>query len=184
MTNAAVDINSVSRVDSFKAGMVLEIERIMPRLRSVEALSGRFNLDQLQERSIKAPAAFPTVLKSPFEVRADRSVWMLANCACFFVAEGREGDRDQKAWAMAAGFTSILANNMFGMTQVSVPEKIEIDPLISLETRKNGVTIIAVTWRQTIKAFGEGLFGDDHVMLETLYLNGDEEPHYQREEGA
>jgi hypothetical protein len=179
-----IDISKTSRIDLLKVGIAAEIKRIMPKLRTVEPLAGRFNLDQLSERSIKAPAAFPTVLKSPAEIRANRSLWLQANCACFFVAEGGEDKRNQQCWAMAEGFISILSNNMFGLTQVSVPDKIDVDPLISVANRRNGVTIIAVTWTQTIKAIGDGLFNDEKVMLKALYLNDDEDPHHALEEAS
>lgn len=184
MNDTTIDISKTSRLDLLKQGMADQIKTIMPKLRTVEPLAGRFNLDQLQERSIKAPAAFPTILKSPAEIRANRGLWLQANCACFFVAEGREDRRNQQAWAMAEGFLTVLPNNMFAMTQVSVPEKIDVDPLISVQTRKSGVTIIAVTWTQTIKAIGDGLFNDEKVLLEKLYVNGEDDPHFEREGGV
>lgn len=182
--SSEINLEAQSRVDQLKQGMVGEIKRIMPKLRDVEALGGRFNLDHLKERSFKAPAAFPTVLKSDYNIRADRTLWMMANCACFFVTEGRQDARENACWAMAEGFAKILTNNTFGQPYVGAPESVSVDPLMSANVRAKGVAIIAITWKQTIKQIGSTLFDDDGVMLEALYLNGSDEPHYVLNEAA
>lgn len=178
------NIDTHSRLDLFKQGMAVSIKAMMPKLKDVVPLSGRFNLDELKNRSIKAPAAFPTVLKSSAIIRADRSIWIKANCAVFFVAEGREDKRDRHCSAMAVAFMSRLANNSFGMSKIGAPTNLEIDPLISAKTGRAGVTIIAVTWKQEIKDLGNGLFDDELVLLQTLYVNDEEDPHYEIAEGS
>ena len=178
-----IDITQKSRIDLFKAGMVAHIKQIMPGLRDVTAIGGRFNLDELSLRSIRAPAAFPTILKSPVKIRADGQIWLVANCAVFFVAEGHQEKRDEACWAMAEGFLSLLPNNTFSMNLVGAPSDANIDPLISAQTSRKGVTIIAVSWKQEIKHLGVSLFDDEQVLLKELYLNDDEEPNYILEEG-
>ena len=141
-------------------------------------------MDELKNRSIRAPAAFPTVLKSPAKIRADQQIWLDANCAVFFVAEGKQEKRDAHCWAMAEGFLSVLPGNRFSMMQIGAPAKLSLDPLISADTSRQGVTIIAVTWTQEIKRLGASMFDDELVILRQLYLNDDEIPHYVLEEGS
>jgi len=179
-----INTKDFNRVARFKENMASEITRIMPELRTVEVLPGRFNLDWLEQKSFRAPAAFPTVLKSRFQIKADRTLWLMAKCACFFVAEGREEKRDTAVWAMAEAFATILPNNMFGLTHISAPHDLEVDPLISAKVRSKGVSIVAVAWEQTLRTIGTGLFDDEGTLLRELYLNNDNEPNYVLEETA
>ncbi len=162
-----------SRIEAFKAGMEEAINRIMPDLKSVEVLPGRFNLDDLQDRSFRAPAAFPTVLKSNFKMSAGLQLTLVAKCACFFVAQGREDERNKNVWAMAEAFASILPGNRFGMFKIGSPTDIEVDPLISAKIKNKGVSVVAITWSQELHALGEGLFDDNKVVLSQFYVNGE-----------
>ena len=162
-----------SRIEDFKTAIVAKIIGAMPELKECKAIGGRFNMDVLLTKSVKTPAVQFSVLKSPIDIRASTQISLKAKCAAYVVTSGKEAERDQEAWVIAEAIAVMLANERPWATKISLPEKIEIEPLISADFKKHGITLIAVTWTQSINKLGESLFDDEGVVLTSLYVNDD-----------
>ena len=163
-----------SRIETFKAAVVEAINLKLPELQECQVLGGRFNLDVILERSIKPPAVYFSVLKSPISIRPNGNVSLNAKCAAYVITEGREAERDSEAWTIAEAIAVLFGEQpRWNTVKVGLPEKCEIEPLISAKFKKRGVTLIALTWNQSITKLGDGLFDDDGTVFTTLYANGD-----------
>lgn len=163
-----------SRIETFKAAVIAAIKTKLPELKETEVLGGRFNLDALLERSIRPPAVYFSMLKSPIAIGASGKVSLDAKCAAYIITEGDEAKRDSSAWTIAETIAVMFGEQpRWNTVKVGLPEKCEIEPLISAKYRKRGVTLIAVTWNQSITRLGDSLFDDEGTVFTTLYVNDD-----------
>ena len=160
-----------SRIEDFKAAIVAKISTAMPELKECKTIGGRFNLDVLLKHSFKTPAVQFGVLKSPISIKASTQISLKSNCAAYVVTAGKENERDEQAWVIAEAIAVMLANDRPWAIKLGLPEKIEIEPMISADFKRQGITLIAVTWTQSINKLGESLFDDDGVVLTSLYVN-------------
>ncbi len=161
-----------SRVDTFKQAVVAVIKTALPQLKECVAIGGRFNLDKLLESSFRPPAVYVSVLKSPVDIKPSGQIAMVANCAAYVLTEGKELERDFAAWVIAEAIATLLAKEpQWKTVKVGMPDKAEIDPLISADYRRKGVTLIAVTWQQSINQLGASLFDDSGIVFDELYVN-------------
>ena len=160
------------RVEQFTGKVRDRLNEIMPDLAACEVIAGRFNLEQLEGRSFRAPAAFVGVLKSPVDLMPDGRVSLKANCAVFLVTEGREDKRDAAAWTMAEAVIAILGSTAhWGIAGIGLTEKVEVEPVVSATIARKGVTLIAVTWSNEIRRIGDNIFAEDGTLYGQLYVN-------------
>lgn len=161
-----------SRIETLKGALVSNIEAILPQLKECRAIGGRFNIDELEKRSIRAPAVLIGVLKSPVKQSADGSVDVDANIAAFCLTEGNEEKRDAACWVMAEAIAAMLSSTKhWGVGGFGQPTRIDIEPVISADTRSRGVTLVAVTFSNTVRNINAGVFTDQGHVPTELYVN-------------
>lgn len=162
------------RIEAFKTAVVGKFSALLPELKECRSLGGRFNLDTLSERSIKAPAVLVAVLKSPVSLEANGQVTLEANCAAFILTEGREDERDAKALVIAEAVLTLMGSgNHWGLAKVGMAEKVSLEPVMSAEIRSRGVSLVAVTWTTKLREIGTNIFDDAGNVVTALYVNGD-----------
>lgn len=162
-----------ARINQFRAAVVTTIKTAMPALRECETQFGRLNLEELQTSSIPAPAVRVALLKVRPLAQPSGKLDLQLSCAAFVAAEGR--DRDAAAWSMAEGMAVLLqSTQMWGLSKISIPSEIEIQPLLTIGALRRGVAIIAIEWSQSLREVGNDVFDDNKYLLTELYVNGDE----------
>jgi hypothetical protein len=161
-----------ARINEFRDAVTCEIKARMPQLASCEAQFGRFNLEELERNSIRAPAVRFSVLSSKIMSQADAQASAKLSCAAFAIAEGK--DRDAAAWAMAEALVLIAhPSAMFGLTKLGVPTELSIQPVWSLALKQRGVVVIAVEWTQELHQLGVNIFDAERHLLTELYINNE-----------
>ncbi len=164
----------ISRINVYRAAVIATVQAAMPDLKSCEAQFGRFNIDDLKERSFKTPSVRFGVLSSTIERSAD-NVDAKLMCAAFAVTEGKS--RDEAAWTIAEAIALILKpNQLFGINHMSAPESMKISPVVSGGLRSKGVAVIAVEWTQTLRNIGPDIFDTKGHLITELYVNDEPVP--------
>lgn len=160
------------RLFSYRAAIASTIKAAMPDLKTCDALSSRFDLGELTSRSIRTPAVFIVLLRSPLKRAANGSLDADANVAVFCVTQGPEERREAEAFAIAEA-VAILAGvkQLWGLTRVGPCEALDFEQVHSTALDKKGVACIAVTFRQRVSSVGDGLFVDDAKVPTELYVN-------------
>ncbi|MEC9247320.1 MAG: hypothetical protein VYB05_21380 [Pseudomonadota bacterium] len=165
--------NPSARINAFRAAVVAEVKTAMPALRQCEEQFGRFNLDDLETNVIPSPAVRIAVLKAAMNDQAGGEVEANLSCAAFIITDGRE--RDAEAWTIAEALVVLLHSaQMWGLTKLGAPEKVEIQPLVTVKLKQRGAAIMAVEWTQRLRNLGEGIFDDEQHLLTELYVNNEQ----------
>lgn len=163
----------MGRINQFREAVRAGIAAALPELRAVESQLGRFDLDRLLTSSLPVPSVQVGILKAPLDARADDSSSAMCAMAAFVLTGGRH--RDDEGWAVAEALAVLLRRNqMWGLTQVGVPEAIRIAPVVSADVRKRGTAIVAVEWTQALHAIGPSLAGQDGVWRLGLTILGED----------
>lgn len=161
-----------SRINEFRAAVVETIRKALPELRECESQFGRFNLDELETTSVKAPAVRVGLLQGKLKHVASGQAEGTMSCAAFVVTEGKE--RDEQAWTIAeAVAVSLHTSQLFGIVKLGAPQAVSIQPVISASVKTRGISIIAVEWTQELKQLGQNIFDKDGVVPSELYINGE-----------
>jgi len=159
-----------ARINAYRAAVVATIRASMPELRQAEEQFGRFDLSELERTMLPAPAVRVAIIKARARNQPPAAIEADLSCAAFVITDGR--DRDRHGWAIAEGIVTILhSGQLFGLTRLGAPSNVEIQPLVSLQLRQRGASIMAVEWRQELRQLGEGIFDDEKHLLKELYVN-------------
>lgn len=171
----------LARINEFRTAVASSFGAAMPELRQCEAQFGRFNLADLENNSIPAPAIRVAVLKARGADQASARISADLSCAAFIITAGR--DRDAQAWTLAEAVVKLLhSGQMFGLLNLTTPDKVEVQPLLAFPLKQRAVAIISVEWQQQLRHLGETIFNDEGQLLPELYLN--DEPVSVDAEGA
>jgi hypothetical protein len=163
-----------ARLTAFTDTVVGKINEALPKLRECRSIGGRFNLDDLQGRSVKAPAVLVGVLRSPVAVKADNRIEIASHCGAFCLTEGAEEKRVAQAWTIAEAVLAVVGSTPhWGIAHVGRAEKLMLEPVLSTKIERRGVTLVAVTWTTPVRHIGEGLFDDQGHVPTDLYVNGE-----------
>ncbi|MDG3575978.1 hypothetical protein P7F60_06255 [Rhizobium sp. YJ-22] len=161
------------RVETFRSAVVARIKTIAPALRSAETQFGRFDLDELERNVIRCPAVRVSVLKVTLKDLPAGSISAVLDCAAFVVTDG--SDRDDTAWTLAEAIaTQLHSGQLWGLTRLGAPEKPSIEPVVSGSLKQRGVAVMAVLWSQELRHLGDNIFDEAGVLLQELYVNGEE----------
>ncbi|AOT25319.1 hypothetical protein [Brucella pseudogrignonensis] len=161
-----------SRINEFRAAVVETIRKALPELRECESQFGRFNLDELETTSVKAPAVRVGLLQGKLKHTASGQAEGTMSCAAFVVTDGK--DRDDMAWVIAeAVAVSLHTSQMFGLFKLGTPQAVSIQPVISAAIKSRGVSIIAVEWTQELQQLGQNIFDQNGIVPSELYINGE-----------
>lgn len=161
-----------SRINEFRAAVVETIRKALPELRECETQFGRFNLDELETTSVRAPAVRVGILQGKLKPAASGQAEGKLSCAAFVVTDGK--DRDDMAWTIAeAVAVSLHTSQMFGLFKLGTPQGVSIQPVISAAIKSRGVSIIAVEWTQELQQLGQNIFDQHGVVPAELYIDGE-----------
>lgn len=167
--------NPAARINAFRAAVVTAVKTAMPALRQCEEQFGRFNLEDLETNIISSPAVRIAVLKAKMNDQAGGEIAASLSCSAFIITDGRE--RDAQAWTIAEALIVLLhSSQMWGLTKLGAPTKVEIQPLVTVKLKRRGAAIIAVEWTQKLRNLGTGIFDDEQHLLTELYVNDEEWP--------
>ena len=158
------------RINETRDAIVAAIEAAMPELRDCSAQFGRFDLDELERSSIRAPAVRVGILGADIDGRADDNPTAMLKCAAFAIADGK--DRDAAAWTMAEAIAVLLRRNTrFGLTHIGAPEHVRVGPVVSAAFKNRGIAVAAVEWTLRRHDLGDGIFDDEGIVWVELYVN-------------
>jgi hypothetical protein len=161
------------RIEQFRMAVIAKIRQIAPELLTVEPQFGRFDLDELERTSIRCPAVRFAVLRSPLTQEANGQITADLACVAFVVTDGKQ--RDTAGWTIGEAIAATLhSSQMWGLTKIGAPHRLEMTPVISGALRDRGVAILAVEWRQSLRQLGEDIFDEAGVLLQELYVQGEE----------
>lgn len=159
-----------SRINEFRSAVVATIKKALPELRECETQFGRFNLDELETTSVRAPAVRVGILQGKLKSVASGQAEGTLSCAAFVVTDGK--DRDDRAWVIAeAVAVSLHSSQLFGLFKLGTPQTVSIQPVISAAIKSRGVSIIAVEWAQDLQQLGHNIFDANGVVPSELYIN-------------
>jgi hypothetical protein len=162
----------VARINAYRDAVIAAIRQAMPKLMECSAQFGRFNLEELETNSIRAPAVRFGVLSAKVSPLPAGTSEALLNCAAFAVTEGRK--RDEEAWAIAEAICVLLRPaQLFGLTHVSGPADVAILPVVTGRLKQRAVSIIAIEWKQTLRQLGANIFDEAGCLVSDLYLTGE-----------
>ncbi|WP_319774471.1 hypothetical protein [Breoghania sp.] len=162
-----------SRLNEFRRAMETMFQTAMPTLKECKAQLGRFDLEELERNSIKAPALRCAVLRAPLEANPDDTSSARLACAAFAICDGRNMDDD--AWMVAEAAAALLRRNQrFGLSDIGAPIDIRIAPVLSANFNRRGVAIVATEWTQVLHGIGASMFDGELPIELTFSVNGDD----------
>jgi hypothetical protein len=158
------------KIDELQNAMTAEFKKFLPALQTCRMYSGRFDLQELDAISVKAPALLISFLGiKGIEEAGDARVDLTCQFAAYLVTtDCRELKRDVAAKNMTEAITVWLPNRRFGVQDVGVPEGIGATNLYDGNVRSKGVALAAVSWEQKVRT-GSSVFKDDGVLPEDVY---------------
>ncbi|ADZ72404.1 phage head spike fiber domain-containing protein [Polymorphum gilvum] len=163
----------MSRINEFRTAVEATFTAALPVLRSCAVQFGRFDLDELQRNTIRAPALRIGVIRAPVQASAGGSYDVGLEIAAFAIAEGKEPGRDADAWAIAEAVLAVLSpRQRFGLARIGAPQGLRIAPLISGQFDRRGVSVVAVEWTQALREVTAGVFAEGEPIELTLDVNG------------
>lgn len=144
-----------------------------PDLASCTGHTGRFNLADLRRDGIKAPAIRVSLLGArPADPFAGSVHTAKLEMAAYVITRDRPGlDRDSAALSIVQRLLTIVPDRRWGEIDLGEAENVTMQSLVSVEMKKAGVSLWAVTWRQPVVFNAEPLA--EPLPIE-LYVNGEE----------
>lgn len=164
----------MSRINTFRTAIEGIFASALPQLRSCEAQFGRFDLDELQRNTIKAPGLRIAILRAPVLVNASGSYDAALECAAFAVADGKAPTRDADAWKIAEAALAVLSpRQRFGLPSISAPYDLRVAPLLTGQLDRRGVSVVALEWKQTLREVTSGVFEEGEPITLEIEVNGE-----------
>nr|WP_273720730.1 MULTISPECIES: hypothetical protein [unclassified Bartonella] len=78
----------------------------------------------------------------------------------FIITTGKE--RDVSSWLLAEAIGVLChSGQLWGLTHLSAPRDVSIDPIISAAIKQRGVSISVVEWHQDLHQLGQDIFCDE-----------------------
>jgi hypothetical protein len=129
-----------------------EIAVALPDLASCEASAGRFDLKELAALGAKPPAVRIAVLGigGGKAVSGPHYHHLVQIAAYIVTADAPALPRDRAALAIVERIVSLVHGRTWGNAAFGEPEGVAADNLFSQGTRKQGVALWAVAWRQPV----------------------------------
>ncbi|WP_417766724.1 hypothetical protein [Stappia sp.] len=164
----------MSRINAFRTALETTFAAALPQLRSCDAQFGRFDLDELQRNTIKAPALRVAILRAPVMINAGGSYDAALECAAFAVTDGKGESRDADAWKIAEAALAVLSpRQRFGLPSIGAPGDLRISPLLTGHLDRRGVSVVALEWKQTLREVTVGVFEDGGPIELEIEVNGE-----------
>jgi phage gp37-like protein len=162
------------RLHDLCQAIISSIGAALPALKAVEAHPGRINSDELKRLITRLPAVRVAVLSSPSCDPVDTGqVEINLRLAAFVITGDRNGlSRDEAALAIVEALAIHIPMQRWGMVGVSDATKVKADNLYSGMIDRQGVSLWAVGWEQSIRT-GTDVWGGGSVPSE-IYASDNE----------
>ncbi|WP_336288650.1 hypothetical protein [Bartonella sp. CB60] len=153
-------INIAGRINQFRESVKKTFQNALPDVRDCSCQFGRFNLEELETQMLVAPAIRVAVLASQFTSVASGQQSAALHVGTFVITTGRE--RDSQSWLLAEAIAVLChSGQLWGLTGLTVPRDVQIEPVISAAIKQRGVAISVVEWHQDLHRLGQDIFCDE-----------------------
>ncbi|MBB4302351.1 hypothetical protein GGD81_001378 [Rhodobium orientis] len=160
-----------SRLVAYRKAVTAGIRAALPELKTCDGIGGRFDLEEIESRSITSPAVLVGILAAPLKSEAQGTGRATLKVAAFVLTEGRS--RDDTSWAIAEAIGALAVSKStarWGLDHLALPSEVRIEPVIS--RRKRGVALVVVQWSQSLSEIGASVFDEKDVAYTELYIDG------------
>lgn len=154
-------------LSALPTAIALAIKTALPDLRDCKAIAGRFNLDDLKDQSIAAPAVLVSLIKWGQASGRSGQTQYRAQIVAFIVTKDTMGlQRDVAAVNIAQAVTALVDGNTWGLEACGPAEAIGFETLVTAAARKLASSLAVVTWTQPFVLTGEAI----SAITPALYL--------------
>ncbi|WP_273755252.1 hypothetical protein [Bartonella sp. MM73XJBT.G] len=168
-------ITQAGRINAFREAVIKSLKGALPDVRDCGCQFGRFNLEELETQMLVAPAVRVAVLESRLNPMPSGQMSADLHLGAFIITTGKE--RDVSSWLLAEAIGVLChSGQLWGLTHLSVPRDVSIDPIISAAIKQRGVSISVVEWHQDLHHLGKDIFaGEDKRQLKGGLISCDNE---------
>ncbi|EJF76771.1 hypothetical protein MCO_01484 [Bartonella sp. DB5-6] len=153
-------VKNVGRINAFREAVIKNLKGALPDVRDCGCQFGRFNLEELETQMLVAPAIRVAVLESRMSPVASGYMSADLHLGAFIITTGKE--RDVSSWLLAEAIAVLChSGQLWGLTHLSSPRDVEIEPIISAAIKQRGVSISVVEWHQDLHQLGQDIFCDE-----------------------
>jgi hypothetical protein len=165
-------VTQSARINEYRLAVVSAFKLVLPRLGECVEQFGRFDLEALGTTMVKAPSVRVAVMDAKLSSTPKGEADAGLSCTAFIVTDGKQ--RDQEGWAIAEAIgVQLHEGQRFGLGWIGGPSNVSILPIVSGQLKNKAVALTAVSWRQTLRRLGEGIFDDIGQLRPELYINGE-----------
>ncbi|EJF86223.1 hypothetical protein [Candidatus Bartonella washoeensis] len=153
-------VKNMGRINQFREAVITSLKSAFPDVRDCGCQFGRFNLEELETQMLVAPAIRVAVLESRLSSVASGQQSADLHLGAFIVTTGKE--RDVQSWLLAEAIAVLChSGQLWGLTHLSAPREVQIEPIISAAIKQRGVSISVVEWHQDLHQLGQDIFCDE-----------------------
>ncbi|WP_208436005.1 hypothetical protein [Bartonella phoceensis] len=152
-------VKNAGRINQFREAVIRSLKGALPDVRDCSCQFGRFNLEELETQMLVVPAIRVAVLESRLHCVASGQMRADLHLGAFIVTAGKE--RDVQNWLLAEALAVLChSGQLWGLTGLSAPRDVQIEPIISAAIKQRGVSISVVEWHQDLHHLGYDIFCD------------------------
>ncbi|WP_330168936.1 hypothetical protein [Bartonella grahamii] len=166
-------VTQAGRINAFREAVIKSLKRALPDVRDCACQFGRFNLEELETQMLVAPAIRVAVLESRLSSVASGQISAELHLGAFIITTGKERDVSSCLLAEAIGVLC-HSGQLWGLTHVSAPRDVQIEPIVSVAIKQRGVSISVVEWYQDLHQLGRDIFADEEQLKAGLISWDDE----------
>ncbi|WP_375695516.1 hypothetical protein [Bartonella sp. AC66GZZY] len=153
-------VKQAGRINQFREAVIRSLKGALPDVRDCGCQFGRFNLEELATQMLVAPAIRVAVLESRLSSVASGQQSTDLHLGAFIITTGKE--RDIQSWLLAEAIAVLChSGQLWGLTHLSAPRDVQIEPIISAAIKQRGVSISVVEWHQDLYHLGKDIFCDE-----------------------
>ncbi|WP_208432198.1 hypothetical protein [Bartonella doshiae] len=153
-------VKQAGRINQFREAVIRSLKRAFPDVRDCGCQFGRFNLEELETQMLVAPAIRVAVLESRLTSVASGHMSADLHLGAFIITTGKE--RDVSSWLLAEAIAVLChSGQLWGLTHLSAPRDVQIEPIVSVAIKQRGVSISVVEWHQDLHQLGQNIFCDE-----------------------
>ncbi|KEG17048.1 hypothetical protein ACMY46_06165 [Bartonella bacilliformis] len=155
-------VNTLGRINQLREAIKKTLKDAFPDVRDCGCQFGRFNLEELETQMLIAPAIRVAILESRLCCVASGQQSADLHLGAFIVTTGKE--RDYQSWLLAEAIAVFChSGQLWGLTGLSAPREVQIEPIVSAAIKQRGVAISVVEWHQDLHRLGQDIFCDEGV---------------------
>lgn len=149
------------------------VHAALPGLRDCRGMAGRFDLDQLKQRGVAAPAVLVSRLRigQDVTVAAPHFLWEVQMVAFILTRDQLGLPRDVAAANIAQVLLRLIPDQVWGLpNDLGAAFNVAEEPLITTSAEKQALSLSAVTWTQPLSLSGLPVAPD---IVPELYVGQD-----------